>query len=98
MLGQTCVRRPERLPVCFVMLLVDGRGVRPLELGPRCLAKRVQAATCVRRTEHLPVCFGMWLVDGHSVRPHEFSLLNWGSRLSDGHGTRPPQFCPMSLR
>ena len=29
----SCVRRPERLPVCFGMRLVDGHGVRPQELG-----------------------------------------------------------------
>ena len=29
--GQTCVRRPERLHVCFGMCLVDGHGGRPLE-------------------------------------------------------------------
>ena len=62
MRGVTCVRRPNRLPVWFGMRLVDGHGVRPLELGPRCLAKRVQGATCVRRPEHLPACFGMRLV------------------------------------
>ena len=55
-----CGHRPERLSVCFGMRLVDGHGVRPQELGPRCLAKRVQAATCVRRPEHLPACFGMF--------------------------------------
>ncbi len=49
MRGQTCVRRPERLPVCFGMRLVDEHGVRHLELVPRCLAKHVQGATCVRR-------------------------------------------------
>ena len=64
MRAQTCVRRPERLPVCFVMHLVDGHVVRPQELGTRCLAKRVQAATCVSRPEHLPDCFRMfWLTD-----------------------------------
>ncbi len=46
------------------MRLVNGHVVRPQELGPRCLAKRVQAATCVSRPEHLPACFGMfWLTD-----------------------------------
>ena len=34
MRGQTCVRRPDRLPACFGMRLVDGHGVRPQELGP----------------------------------------------------------------
>ena len=38
--GQTCVRRPERLHVCFGMCLVNGHCGRPLEIGPRCLAKR----------------------------------------------------------
>ena len=49
MKGATCVRCPERLPACFGMRLVDGHGVRPPDLGPKCLAKRVQGATCVRQ-------------------------------------------------
>ena len=50
MRGQTCVRRPDRLPARFGMRLIDGHGMRPQEYGPRCLAKRVQGATCVRRS------------------------------------------------
>ena len=98
MRGPTSIRRPEPLAACFGMRLVDGHGVRPQELGPRCLAKRVQGATCVRRPEHLPACFSMRLVDGHGMRPQEFSLLCWDRRLGDGHGTRPRQFCPRSFR
>ena len=36
---------------------------RPQDLGPRCLAKRVQVATCVRYPERLPAYFGMRLVE-----------------------------------
>ena len=49
MQGATCVRCPERLLACFGMRLVDGHGVRPPDLGQRCVAKRVQGATCVRQ-------------------------------------------------
>ena len=72
MRGSTCVRRQYCLPACFGMRQVDGHGVRPQELGPRCLAKRVQGATRVRRQEHLPACFGMRLVDEHGTHPRQF--------------------------
>ena len=72
MRAPTCVRRPDRLPACFGMRLVDGHSVRPQELGLRCLAKRVQGANCVRRQEHLPAYFGMRLVDKHVTRPRQF--------------------------
>ena len=71
MRGSTCICRPERLPARFGMRPVDGQGVRPQELGPICLAKRVQGATCFRRQEHLHASFGMRLVDEHGVRPQE---------------------------
>ena len=63
---------PDRLPACFGRRLADGHDVRPQELGPRCLAKRVQGATCVRRQEHLSACFGMRLVDEHGTHPRQF--------------------------
>ena len=56
-----CVRRQERLPGWFSIRLVDGHGVHPQKLGPRCLAKRVQGVDRSPSPEHLPACFGMRL-------------------------------------
>ena len=60
---------PSPRTTCLAMRLVNGHGVRPQELGKRCLAKRVQGVTCDRRPEHLHACFGMRLVDEHGMRP-----------------------------
>ena len=56
---------------------------RPQDLGPRCLAKRVQGATCVRCPEGLPACFGIRLVDGHGVRPQELCPICLAKRVQD---------------
>ena len=39
--GSDCLRRPEHLPACFVMRLVDGHSVRPQEISLLCWGRRL---------------------------------------------------------